>query len=302
MHEKTASGLPSRLSQAPLLGVLAFLVIISWRPVAHSLTILIHELFSGPVRIGVSFCVGALGIMLLWKGFKRDENTASLMGILAGSLIWTGWAEESFNGFATLLDIQPLEWNGFVLFTPGLLMIESSIVLLIIMLFILGSNKDTQCRMFLWFHRNLRIWPAKRTPGYKRQFARVTAMEYLFVVWFFYVFNILIFDPRILGPDSMVTAGILVVLFLWGCWLLWKLCQIRMPGPALRYAIPAVGCWWVLIESAAATGLITEFWIRPMEFPLIMSAVALVCILIWAYYLSLGDSGFQEPRAAQISP
>ena len=290
-----------RFPQPPLLGLLAFLVIITWRPVAHSLTILIHDLLSGSARVAASFVVGALGIVLLWKGFKRDENTATMMGILAGSLIWTGWAEESFNGFAMLLDIQPLEWNGFVLFTPGLLMIESSVILLIIMLFILGSNKDTQCRMFLWFHRNLRIWPAKRTPGYKRQFARVAAMEYLFVVWFFYVFNILIFDPRILGPDSPVTAGILLALAVWGSWLVWKLTRIRDPGPALRYAIPAVGCWWVLIESGAAMGIFTEVWIRPREFPLIMASVAVICLFTWLYYLSFGEEGAKNTRSATTS-
>lgn len=277
--------MPAGLAKPPLLGLLAFLVIITWRPMAHTLTILVHELLAGPVRMGVSFVIGALGFVLMWSGFKRDETTASLLGILAGSLIWTGWAEEAFNGFAAALSIEPLMWNGFPLLTPGLLMIEASVVPMLIMLILLGANKDTQCRMFLWFHRNLNITPDKRTPGYQRQISRVVTQEYLFVVWFFYVFNILIFDPRLLGPDSPVTLALLGAIFIWGCWLVWKLSQLRNAGAALRYAIPTVGCWWVLTESAAAMGLITEVWVRPQEFPLVMLTCGLLCVGLWtAYY------------------
>jgi len=272
------------LTKPPLLGIVAFLVIITWRPMAHTLTILMHELLAGPVRMTASFLVGALGVVLMWKGFKRDETTASLMGILAGSLIWTGWAEEAFNAFAATLEIKPLLWNGYPLFSPGLLMIEASVVPMLMVLILLGANKDTQCRMFLWFHRNLGITPDKRTPGYKRQFSRVTTMEYLFVVWFFYVFNIVIFDPRLLGPDSPVTMGLLVAVFIWGCWLVWKLTQLRQAGAALRYAIPTVGCWWVLTESAAAMGLITEVWVRPREFPVTMAACGITCVGLWTTY------------------
>jgi len=268
----------------PLLGILAFGVIITWRPMAHALTILMHEQLTGPVRVALSILVGAFGVWLMWKGFKRDETTASLMGILAGSLIWTGWAEEAFNGFGAILQVEPLMWNGHPLFNAGLQMIEASVVPMLIVLILLGANKDTQCRMFLWFHRNLRITPGKRTAGYQRQISRVTTIEYIFVVWFFYVFNIIIFDPRVLGPDSTVTMLLLAAVFLWGCWLLWKLTQLRSSGAALRYAIPTVGCWWVLTESAAAMGLITEVWVRPREYPLIMSICGAICIALWFVY------------------
>ncbi len=274
-------------TRPPLLGLLAFAVILSWRPVAHSLMILMHELLADPIQLLASFFVGAFGVFIMWRGFKHDEVTASLMGLLAGSLIWTGWVEAGFNGFATLLNIQPLKWQGFTLFTPGLLMIEASVVLMLMLVIMMGSNKDTHCRMFLWFHRNLRIWPAKRTPGYKRQYSRIACLEYLFVVWFFYVLNILIFDPRILGPDNPITMAILLLLALWGSYLLWKLMQLRVAGPALRYAIPTVGCWWVLVESAAAFGMIPEFWVRPLEYPVIMSLFGIACACILLSYRSL---------------
>jgi len=279
----------SKVGAPPWLGLLAFLVILSWRPMAHTLTMLMHEILDGWARGLTSLAVGLLGVVLMWKGFKKNEVTASLMGILAGSLIWTGWAEEAFNSFAELLAIEPLMWNDYPLLTPGLLMIEASGIIMLMMLFLLGSNKDTHCRMFLWFHRNLKIWPDKRTPGYKRQYSRITTMEYLFVVWFFYVFNIVIFDPRILGPEHPITGALLLLIFIWGCWLTWKLTKIRQPGPAIRYAIPTVGCWWVLIETSVAMGLFTEVWLRPMEFPLTMTVFGIVCASFWWLYASLGS-------------
>jgi hypothetical protein len=39
------------LARPPLLGLVAFCTILLWRPVAHSLTMLVHELFEGPSRV-----------------------------------------------------------------------------------------------------------------------------------------------------------------------------------------------------------------------------------------------------------
>jgi len=276
--------LVERLGRPPLVGLAAFCTILLWRPVAHSLTMLVHELFTGPSGIAVSFLLGAAGFVLMWRGFKLSDSAATVVGILAGSLIWTGWFEQAFGGFAAALGVQPLTWRGFTLFTPGLLMIESSAVLMLGMLILLGANKDTQCRMFMWFHRHLHIWPGRKTAGYQRQIARVATMEYLFVVWFFYVLNILIFDPRVLGPEHPGAMAMLALIAVWGAYLVWKLTAIRGPGLALRYAIPCVGCAWLLIESASAMRLFREIWLEPLEFPLTMSVWAVLSLALFLGY------------------
>lgn len=287
------------LARPPVLGLAALCAILLWRPVAHSLTMLVHELFTGPSRLAVSFALGTAGFVLMWHGFRRSETTASVLGILAGSLIWTGWAEQGFNSFAELLGVAPLKWQGFTLFTPGLLMIEASVVLMLMMLVMLGANKDTQCRMFLWFHRTFRLWQGRRTPGYQRQIARVTTLEYLFVVWFFYVLNIVIFDPRVLGPAHPGALLMLALIAAWGAYLIWQLTRIRSPGLALRYAIPCVGCVWLLIESAAAMRLFREIWLEPLEFPVVMGLWACVSAATFVTYARLPGAGDgPETRAA----
>jgi len=292
MESARAGSLGDAVGRPPWIGWLAWLVIMSWRPVAHSLAVLLHEGFSGALFYGLSFAVGAAGVGIMWKGFRQEETTATLMGFAAGSMIWTGWCETAFNLFAETLQVPALRHQGYTLLTPGLLMIEASAVLLVVMMIFMGANKDTQCRMFLWFHRNLRIWPAQRTSGYQRQFARVTAMEYLFVVWFFYVVNIAIFDPRFLGPSSPVTALILAADAAWAVYLIWKLGSVRGAGAAFRYAIPAVGAAWILVETAAAMQIFREVWVHPAEYPWLMSGNGLLFLaLIWLFVR-------QRPRLA----
>lgn len=276
-----------RLGRPPWVGLLAWLVIMSWRPVAHSLAVLMHTGFHGAAFYLVSFLVGAAGVVLMWRGFAREETAATLMGFAAGSMIWTGWCEAAFNFFAETLRVAPLQHQGYTLLTPGLLMIEASAVLFLVMAIFLGANQDTQCRMFLWFHRNLRIWPAQRTTGYKRQLARVTAMEYLFVVWFFYIVNIAIFDPRLLGPSHPMTAVILAADLAWAIYLVWKLSQVRGVGAAFRYAIPAVGAAWILVETGAAMQIFKEVWVHPTEYPLLMTANGAVFLIFMAAFVSL---------------
>jgi hypothetical protein len=222
----------------------------------------------------------------MWKGFRRDETTATLMDVAAGSMIWTGWCEEAFEVSTRLLQVPPLEWQGYTLLTPNLLLIEASAVLFLVMTIFLGANKDTQCGMFLWFHRNLRIWPARRTAGYERQFARVAVMEYLFVDWLFYIINIAIFDPRILGPAHPATAVILALDLAWAVYLLWKLAQLRAPGAAFRYAIPTVGAAWILVETGAYMRLYTEIWVHPEDYPGSMLAMSVVFVAMLGVFVA----------------
>ena len=68
-------------------------------------------------------------------------------------------------------------YKGVELFTANLLLLQATGVFLIALLIWLGSNKDTHCRMFMWFHRNFKLTPARRTVGYKRQYSRIVALE-----------------------------------------------------------------------------------------------------------------------------
>jgi hypothetical protein len=263
------TGILRHIHSPPLLGLTALGITLLWKPVAHALTVTLHGIFTGPIQYLVATLIGLVGFTLVWQGFKRDELTATCMGYMGGAFIWIGWFEYAFDFFAEFLEVPPLMQGGYVFFTPNLLMIEASAVLYLALLIFMGANKDTRCRMFLWFHRNFRLRPNQPTPGYKRQFARIAAMETIFISWFFYVVIILTCDPRIFGPKHPVTYAVFIAMIVWGIYLLFfKLIKYRAMASAIRYAIPTAGVFWFCIELTSLWGWYTEIWIKPAEFPL----------------------------------
>ncbi|MDH3978811.1 MAG: hypothetical protein OEU86_09855, partial [Gammaproteobacteria bacterium] len=194
--------------------------------------------------------------------------------------------------------LEPIMDNGVAIIAPGLLMIQSTGLLVIAMLIFLGANKDTRCRMFMWFHRNFKLRPGRMTAGYKRQHARTTAMETIFLIWFIYLCAIVINDPRLIKYDSTAAMVITVAFLFWGLYLINKLRHIRGFGPALRYAIPTGNIMWLPIEGFSRWGLYPEIWVKPLEYPVAMSMIAILFISVAVIVLRNGG-GEPLPQAAR---
>ena len=261
-------GVLRKLHARPLLGLLALSVPLVWKPVAHALSVVSHSLMHGPALLLGSTLLSLLGFALVWLGFRKDELTATFLGFMGGALIFMFGVEPSFALFAVLMDVQPLIHEGNVFLTPNLVLMEASLIVYLVVLIFTGANKDTRCRMFLWFHRNFRLRPNMPTPGYRRQFARIAAMEAVFISWFFYLVIILAVDPRVLGPTHpgtyLLSAGMLV----WGIYLvLFKMTRYQAMGSAIRYAIPVSGILWYCVEITSLWGWYTEIWVKPFDYP-----------------------------------
>jgi len=267
----------NRLEEAPAAGFFSLLVVFTGLALGHSAVVLQHTLTGGPSALHtlVSLLLGAIGIVLVWSGLKRDENVATWLGYLGGNLIWVGWFEWTWESFGHWLRLEPVMDAGMPILSPGLLMIQSTSLLVIVLLILLGANKDTRCRMFMWFHRNLKLRPGQMTAGFKRQHARNTALETIFLIWFIYLCAITINDPRLIRYDSTMAIVLTVAFLVWGLYLVNKLRRIRGLGPALRYAIPTGSILWLPAEGFSRWGLYPEVWIKPLEYPGLMS-VALV--------------------------
>jgi hypothetical protein len=223
----------------------------------------------GTLLFTASVLLTTVGFVLVWIGFKKDELSATLLGFMGGALIFMYGVEPSFALFADLLEIQPLVANGFTSLTPNLLLMEASLVIYLVILIFLGANKDTRCRMFLWFHRNFGLKPGAPTPGYKRQFSRIAALEMVFISWFFYLVIIVIVDPRILGLDHPMTYLISAAILLWGVYLVaFKMVKYISVASAIRYGIPVAGIIWYFVEMAVLWRWYTEVWVKPFDYPL----------------------------------
>jgi len=289
-----------RLEETPWAGVFSLGVVLMGLALGHSFLVLQRYLTDVPSTLDtiVSMTFGGIGIALVWMGLGKAENQATLMGYIGGKLIWIGIFEWTWEYFAHWLQVQPVTDDGVAILSPGLLLIQVSSLLVIVMLIFLGANKDTRCRMFMWFHRNFRLRPGQMTAGYKRQFSRVTAMETVFITWFIYLCAITINDPRLIGYDTIAAKVITAGFVVWGLYLIPKLLKQRGLGSALRYGIPTANILWLPTEALSRWGIYPEIWVKPLEYDVTMSVVLILFALAgWAVAQSRGVGMGQESRA-----
>jgi hypothetical protein len=239
-----------------------------------------------------SFAMGLGGCALVWIGMKKPEVQGTVLGYLGGNLIWCGWFEWTWRYTAHFLDVEGVMdtmtytaadgakvTEEVMILSPELLMIQATTLIVVAMLVFFGANKDTRCRMFMWFHRNFKLRPDKMTPGYKRQHARTAAIETVFLIWTIYLFAIFINDPRGIDWDSITAMVITVGFVVWGLYLINKLMKIRGLGPSFRYAIPTGAIAWLPIEAFSRWGLYPEIWIKPAEYTGSMTLVLVFFIV-----------------------
>lgn len=274
VHGGAARPVLSVLARPPYLGLLVFATILIYKPVAHILLVLQHQTFAAPEKYAVGALVGLVGFALVGLGLRRDELTASALGYMGGALIWMGWFEYTFDFFGAALQIPPLvdPATGKVALTPNLLLIEASGVPLLAMLALFGFNRETRCRLLMWVHRNTRLAPPRPTPGYKRNYAWVTAWETIFITWAFYVQIVLLYDVRIAGKDHGLTLVAFFAYLAWGSYLLARLVRHTEGGAAIRYAIPTTNVFWIAIEMGAHWHWFEEVWVKPRIYPLTSAA------------------------------
>ncbi len=294
------TNLAKRLETSSLGGWFGLVMVLFGLAVGHAMVILQRH-FTGGISVldsAISMTLGAGGLVLLWIGLKRSENQATILGYLAGSLIWVGIFEWTWEYFGHWLQLEPIMDDGMPILMPGLLMIQSTSLLVIVLLFFLGANKDTRCRMFMWFHRNLKLRPGRMTPGYKRQHARTAAIETVFLIWFIYICAIFINDPRLIRYDSAAAMVITVGFVIWGLYLANKLRKVRGLGAAFRYAIPTAHILWLPIEAFSRWGLYPEIWVKPLQFAEVMAVISIVFGIGAVIMLNTDEAAATNPQPA----
>ena len=272
--------LVKRLGEAPIGGIFSLVMVWFGLALGHTQVVLQHSsLPMGLLDSSISWILGFGGFALVWVGMKRPEEQATILGYIGGSLIWCGFFEWTWRYFGHWLDVEPVMDQDMMILSPELLMIQATTLIVVSMLIFLGANKDTRCRMFMWFHRNFKLRPGRQTAGYKRQHARTTAIETVFLVWTIYLFAIFINDPRGIKYDSILAMVLTGGFVIWGIYLVNKLLKIRGLGPAFRYAIPTGSICWLPIEAFARWGLYPEIWVMPREYGGAMAVIFVLFLL-----------------------
>ena len=279
----------------PFVGLVAFVIVFIVQALGHTVMIVMEDVWPGEEYVYESaFALGALGAALLFVGMKSDnEVAATWLGFWAGTFLWTGWVEFAFVWNASYLgvpDLMDANVAGEIATKAEYLVMMSSVGILGATLVYFTLNRETKCNFFLFFQRHLKLRTGKPTRGYKRNFAAITALETIYVVWFFYIALLFIYDENILGDRHPATYVIFFLTVIWAVYLFQRLMRFWRVTTAIRYGIPTAIIAWNVVEIAGRWHLFTEFWEKPQEFALEMGLL-LTGILIAAILVVKTPSG-----------
>ena len=208
-------------ARPPFIGLFPFAVFFISQGLGHSVMIQMEESMGEPGMYYFAGAMGLLGAVLLWYGMRQNsEVSGTWLGYFAAWLLWTGWVEFSFVYYARWLGVAPLlDEAGEVATNPEYLVMMSSLGVMLATLVYFLFNRETRCNFFRWCQRWLGMGTGRPTEGHKRNFAAITALETIYLIWFFYLFLLLIYDENLLGERHPVTYGIAALNAVWAIYL-----------------------------------------------------------------------------------
>jgi len=263
----------------------------------HSVLSLVMDGFPPGHETAISIAIGAIAVaMVIYGSARNSETLGTWLGFVAGHLVWTGWIELSFRFNPELMDMGPLVVNGERILSASLLFVEATVGLLMATLPFFVFNRDTRCNAFRGIQRVTGFDAGKPAPGADRNFARITFMEVLYVIWFCYAVSLFLVDKRFLGAHHPVTYVAGFGLIAWTFYLLLRLARFTRVMAGVRYAIPTAGIFWTAVEIAHEWGLYDEFWSKPQEYVLEMGIVVaafIVAVILAAVMPARRTSGTQ---------
>lgn len=242
----------------PLLGIVVLLAALAGQPLARTLNRLILNV-SGDWAFWGFVAMGLAGVALVARFLDAAELPASLAGFTGGMLVWHGLAEGCLRFFASEFGVDDIQFGGFPLDGRYALLMSTATLLLALFTLFGLLNRETRCNFMRWILRRLHWSPGEPTPGYRRSYARIAALETVFVQWL--VFLLFLYLGGSIGN------GFYAAMLAWLAYLLWRLLRIPRPGLAFRYAIPVAVILFSLVEVGAFFGVYPEYWKSPGAYP-----------------------------------
>ncbi len=251
----------------PFIGLLGFVIVLLVQALGHTVMILMEEGFGHEYVYYSATAMGILGAVLLFIGMKHPEEiTGTWLGFFAGTFLWTGWVEFAFVWNAAWLDVVDARGTKGEYFV-----MMSSLGVMMATLVYFFLNKETKCNFFHWFQRNWGLSTGKPSRGHERNFAAITALETIYIIWFFYL--MLLFFYEFIGDSGWEARVLFFLNTVWAIYLLNRLVKFWKVTTAIRYAIPTAIITWNSIELMVRWDLFTEVWIEPQKYWLEMSLV-----------------------------
>jgi len=274
-------------ARPPFIGLFPFAVFFVSQGLGHSVMIQIERAIGAPGMYYAAGAMGLIGAVLLWLGMRQDsEVSGTWLGYFAAWLLWTGWVEFSFVYYAIWLGVPDLmDASGEVATNAEYLVMMSSLGVMLATLVYFLFNRETRCNFFRWCHRWLGMGTGKPTEGHKRNFAAITALETIYLIWFFYLFLLIIYDENVLGDQHPVTFGIAALNAVWAIYLLRRLLRFKRVATALRYSIATAIISWNAYEFVGRWGWVDDFFVNLEQYGWQVIAVAFASVVVVALCL-----------------
>lgn len=267
-------------------GIFSFLIVLMFMPIGHALMVLNEKILTDQKFLG-AIIIGFLGVLSLVIGIRKNHKqaAATIFGLLAGILIWTGWVEFSFVWMAEKLNVAPLIENGEVTTKPEYLVMMSSLgLLLTILLFFIF--RYTRCQFFNGFQRILGMKDRFKLDGQVNKMTAMTVfIETIMILWTFYIVLLLVYDNDLAGDKHPATYIVAFGSLFWSIYLFLNLIKINKFDYAIRYAVPTVIIFWNFIEVTGRWNLFKEIWVHPFEHWLENSIILFLLLAFTAYYI-----------------
>jgi hypothetical protein len=248
---------PGKLGK-PVLGLVVLAVTISAQPVARTINRLVLNT-TGDYAFWGFILMGLLGSVLIAAYLDDEEVKASVAGFFGGMLVWHGLAEGCLRFFADQFGVDKIQYGGFPLDGRYALLMATATILLALFTVFGLLNRETRCNFMRWILRRLHWSPGNPTPGYQRSYARIAALETLFVQWL--VFLLFLYLGGRFG------SGFYLSMLAWCSFLIWRLFRYPRAGLAFRYAIPIAVVLFSLVEVGAFFGAYPEYWKDLLAYP-----------------------------------
>ncbi len=277
----------------PVTGITAFIIVLLTMPLGHAAVILLQHVLGRDHVAFAGLLLGLTGTGLLLAGMHASkELTATFLGMFGGLFVWAGWIELGFEYYAKRLGIESVMLNGEIVTRAEYLLMPSSVgFFAVIMLYYLFGVR-TGCRFFLWFQRLLRIDKKLEPVRLSRNVAMIAFMEFIVLLWGFYMVLLFAYDEQFAGDRHPVTYFVAFGSLLWSFLLFVKLITISRLDYAVRYAIPTVIIFWNFVEILGRWNVFTEIWIDPSQYVIEIVLMSIVLLILMLSVL-FGEKGEQ---------